>query len=66
MTAQQNSSEAGPRQQLAARRRKIWGGVALLLVMAALYWQWKSRGQATPERRRFTWGQIADSSGSFR
>ena len=40
MTAQQNSSEAGPRRQLAARRRKIWGGVALLLVMAALYWQW--------------------------
>ena len=35
-------------QQLAARRRKIWGGVAILLVMAALYWQWnqshKQRG----------------------
>ena len=28
-------------RQLAARRRKIWGGVALLLVMAALYWQWE-------------------------
>jgi TIR domain len=27
-------------QQLAARRRKLWGGVALLLVMAALFWQW--------------------------
>jgi hypothetical protein len=27
-------------RQLAGRRRKIWGGVALLLVMAALYWQW--------------------------
>jgi hypothetical protein len=35
-------------RQLAGRRRKIWGGVALLLVMAALYWQWnqshKQRG----------------------
>ena len=35
-------------QQLAARRRKMWGGVAILLVMAALYWQWnqshKQRG----------------------
>ena len=35
-------------RQLAGRRRKIWGGVALLLVMVALYWQWnqshKQRG----------------------
>ncbi|HEX4988870.1 MAG TPA: hypothetical protein VFW91_08835 [Candidatus Binatia bacterium] len=35
-------------RQLAGRRRKICGGVALLLVMAALYWQWnqshKQRG----------------------
>ena len=42
-------------EQLAGRRRKLWGGVALLLVTAALFWQWnhfhKQRvGDAAPSR----------------
>ncbi|HEY6366624.1 MAG TPA: hypothetical protein VI585_17720 [Candidatus Binatia bacterium] len=41
MTAQQNSSEGGTRRHPAVRRRKIWAGpIALLLVVAALWWQW--------------------------
>ncbi len=41
MTAQQNSPAGGIRHQPTVRRRKIWGGpVALLLIVAALWWQW--------------------------
>src|SRR5262245_21265407 len=41
MTAQRNSSPGETRRQRTFRRRKIWAGpVALLLVVAALWWQW--------------------------
>ena len=41
MTAQRNSSSGETRRQPTGRRRKIWSGpVALLLVVAALWWQW--------------------------
>jgi hypothetical protein len=41
MTAQRNSSAGETRQQPTGRRPRIWSGpVALLLVVAALWWQW--------------------------
>jgi len=41
MTAQRNSSPGKTQRQPTGRRRRIWSGpVALLLVVAALWWQW--------------------------
>src|SRR5262245_100319 len=41
MTPQRNSSPGKTQRQPTGRRRKIWSGpVALLLVVAALWWQW--------------------------
>jgi hypothetical protein len=50
MTAQQNSPEGGTRQHPAVRRRRIWGGpIALLLVVAALWWQWAQTRKQSQE-----------------
>ena len=41
MTAQRNSSSGETRRQPTGRGPKVWSGpVALLLVVAALWWQW--------------------------